>query len=174
MATKKKPSDDTAYLLEKARLLLDKTNKTTKEVKKKQTACACGKKPIYMKGQCKDCYEEQRNLKEEAALGRKWESTDGYWRVYGPGMKVMLYSTYRAQEILGRELEKHEYISYVDGNKSNIEDDNLMLCSRKGVPLSIIRQSIEQESLLLLPNLSPQQQQCPTHQDRSDCTSECG
>lgn len=136
MAIKRDIFSDIDYLLEKADLVIKKTKR---DVKKQTAVCKkCSINKIYYNGFCESCYREVRNEKEEAAVGKRWFSTNGYEYIYAEGMEPVLYARYRMAQILGRPLEKGERVRYKNGNKADTSDSNLILSSNTDIDLATL------------------------------------
>ena len=127
----KKKTQDAAYLLEKTRLLLDGLGKKEKTLYPCKVCKKDGK--LLYRGVCEDCRKNLSGTAAEKRSGKTWTSPDGYVRVYDEHGKPQLYARRRMAELLGRPLEDSEMVTYKDGNRSNVNDENLNLASKPSI-----------------------------------------
>lgn len=107
---------------------LKKDLKKTKNSKCKR----CGKPTD--KQHCDECLAEKKAYAARQKKGKIVQG-NGYKYVYDDNGKPVMAARKIMSEHLGRPLTKEETVGYRDGDRQNIEVENLYLSLRSGVPL---------------------------------------
>jgi hypothetical protein len=81
---------------------------------------------------CDDC----RNKSKVEKKDKTFENGKGYKYCYDDDGKVVLKSRHLMEKKLGRKLEDHLAVTYRDGNRQNLSEDNLVVVFKTGTPLS--------------------------------------
>lgn len=125
--------NDTAYLLEKAALLVSQVGKKIKDIEPCKT---CGeRKSDKYQGICTQCRNSARKDSGAKREGLRWTGPDGYEKIYDSDGKPQLYARYRMAQLLQRELRPGESVTYKDLDRRNTADDNLVLVTKGGIPV---------------------------------------
>lgn len=121
-------------LLEKTRFLLDNIGKPEK-ASLPCRRCKNVRTDLY-RGVCGPCRVETSVSSGQKRAGQRWTSPDGYVRVYDSDGKPQLYARVRMAQLLGRSLTKEEFVTYLDRDRGNVSDENLVLASKTGISLA--------------------------------------
>lgn len=117
--------------------ILAKNAKILKQMKRNRCK-RCGEPPIPGSFYCAKCRDEKAEAAARRREGKQTTSGEGYVYEYGSDGKPRLASRIRMEKKLGRPLKEFEIVMYKDGDKKNLEDDNLILGWKAGMPLDFM------------------------------------
>ena len=84
--------------------------------------------------QLKEVKKEKKPKRERKSEVRG----NGYIYEYGESGKLQSKARRIAEEAIGRKLRDHEIVIYRDGNKENLDPDNLIVGFKAGTPLNAL------------------------------------
>ena len=72
------------------------------------------------------------------AKKKEFQNGSGYIYCYDEEGKVVLKARYLMEKKLGKKLGDHLAVTYKDGNRKNLSEDNLVLVYKTGTPLDML------------------------------------